>query len=257
MQMKRAVVLFVTLSTVLVSCVSIEDTVKMTPRTNVTYTARDGTRISAYLAQPEGEGPHPAVLMIHEWWGLNEDITILADALAEEGFVVLAADAYRGNLGTSVAQALSLTRNTPFEQIRSDLDSALDFLAARDNVDANRIGSTGFCFGGRESMYLGIRSDRLASVVTLYGSGLVTDPDELGFLGSGRPVLGIFGEKDRSIPLREVEEFENALEMAGAESTITVYPEMGHAFVKSSTYNGPGAPGEAWDQMVAFFRDTL
>ncbi|MBE2223341.1 MAG: dienelactone hydrolase family protein, partial [Anaerolineae bacterium] len=66
--------------------------------TNVTYTDQDGTELIGYLAQPEGEGPFPGVLLIHEWWGLNEGMTILADALAAEGYVVLAPDAYRGNV---------------------------------------------------------------------------------------------------------------------------------------------------------------
>jgi carboxymethylenebutenolidase len=254
--MKRLIVLPVLATVLLASCVGIEDTVKADPRTNVSYEALDGTRIDSYMAMPDGDGPHPAVIMIHEWWGLNEDITILADALAEEGFVVLAADAYRGELGTSVAQALSLTRNTPVEQIRGDLDAALAFLRAQDSVDPNRIGSMGFCFGGRESMYLGIRADGLAAVVTLYGSGLVTDPAEMGNLAANGPVLGIFGEKDNSIPLDEVQEFSDALDAIGAERTISIYPDMGHAFVKSSTYQD-GAAGEAWDELVAFFRANL
>jgi len=255
--MKRPLFLAIALTGILFSCVSIEDPVRTPPRTNVTYAAADGTEIHAYLAEPSGPGPHPAVLMIHEWWGLNEDITILADALAAEGFVVLAADAYRGNLGTSVPDALSLTRDTPVERIRSDLDAALSYLVSLDNVDGSRVGSTGFCFGGRESMYLGIRSDQLSAVVTLYGSGPVTDPGELGNLGRFGPVLGIFGENDTSIPRREVEAFGDALDAVGAVNTISVYPGVGHAFVKSSTYKGPGAPGEAWDEMVRFFKSNL
>ena len=230
---------------------------KTPPTMNVTFSSADGTMTGGYLATPDGDGPHPAVIMIHEWWGLNEDVTILADALAAEGYVVLAADAYRGELGTSVAQALSLTRSIPVEQIRADLDGALSFLLANEAVDPKRIGSMGFCFGGRESMHLGIRSPELAAVVTLYGSGPVTDPSELGYLGSNGPVLGIFGEKDNSIPLKEVEAVGAALDKLGAENTITVYPEVGHAFVKSSTYQDDGAAGQAWAELVAFFDQAL
>ena len=251
--------IFVTLAglVLLSSCVSIEDTVKTPPETNVTYAGPDGVELLGYLATPAGRGPHPAVLMIHEWWGLNEDITILADALAAEGFVVLAADAYRGELATTVPQALSLTRSIPVQQVRADLDAALRFLKEHDAVDPRRIGSMGFCFGGRESMHLGIRAEGLAAVVTLYGSGLVTDPAELGNLAENGPVLGIFGEEDNSIPLREVEAFGEALETIGVEHTITVYPEVGHAFVKSSTYRDDGAAGRAWEELVAFFRAEL
>lgn len=106
-------------------------------------------------------------------------------------------------------------------------------------------------------MHLGIRAEGLAAVVTLYGSGLVTDPAEMGNLALNGPVLGIFGEDDGSIPLPEVEAFGNALDAIGAENTITVYPEMGHAFVKSSTYQDDGAPGQAWDELVEFFEANL
>jgi carboxymethylenebutenolidase len=255
--MRRFVILSVLATVALVSCGTIEDTVKTPPATNVTYPSADGTVTGGYLALPDGDGPHPAVIMIPEWWGLNKDVTILADALSAEGFVVLAADAYRGQLGTSVAQALSLTRSIPVEQIRGDLDAALVFLQGHELVDPDRIGSVGFCFGGRESMQLGIRRPGLAGVVTLYGSGPVTDPDELGYLGSGGPVLGIFGEKDNSIPLREVEAFVEAMDARGIQNTVTVYPDVGHAFVKSSTYQDDGAAGLAWNELVTFFERVL
>ena len=255
--MKRIIFIAITALVVLSACISIEDSVQTPPITNVAYEASDGTVITSYLAMPAGDGPHPAVLMIHEWWGLNQDITILANALAQEGYVVLAADAYRGELATTVPQALSLTRSTPVEQIRGDLDAALDFLKNHPMVEPDSIATMGFCFGGRESMHLGIRAEGLAGVVTLYGSGLVTDPEELGNLAQNGPVLGIFGENDGSIPLREVEEFGDALEATGAEHTITVYPGVGHAFVKSSSYQDDGAAGQAWDELVAFFDEVL
>ena len=242
---------------VAISCVSLEEPVKTPPTKNVEYQSGDGTDIGGYLARPEGKGPFPAVLMIHEWWGLNQDVTILADALAREGFIVLAPDALRGDLATSVPAAIALSSRTPKEQIATDLDGAIVFLRNHPDVDASRIGTMGFCFGGRESMRLGIRTDGLAAVVTLYGSSLVVDPEKLGFLGSAGPVLGIFGEKDSSIPLREVERFTDALNTVGAESTITVYPDVGHAFVKSSTYQNDEAAGKAWNQVVDFFKQTL
>lgn len=241
----------------LVGCVSLEDAVTTPPETNISYTSSDGTLIESYLAVPDGKGPFPAVLMIHEWWGLNEDVTILADALSDEGYVVLAADALRGELATSVPAAISLNRSTPEEQIFADLDAALAFLRSHEAVDADRIATMGFCFGGRQSMYLGIRADGLAAVVTLYGSGLVTEPGELGNLADNGPVLGIFGEDDSSIPLRNVTAFEEALDEIGAEHEIGVYPDVGHAFVKSSTYQDDGSAGAAWTRLVSFLGEAL
>ncbi len=244
-------------ATVLASCASIEESVRTQPDTNVSYTVADGAELHGYLAVPDGDGTFPAVMMIHEWWGLNQDITILADALSEEGFVVMAPDALRGELATSVAAAIALNSRTPEEQIAGDLDAALAYLRSHPQVDSARVATMGFCFGGRESMRLGVRATGLAAVVTLYGSGLVTDPAGLGNLAENGPVLGIFGEEDRSIPLREVEEFGSALDAIGADSTITVYPGVGHAFVNSSAYRDDGAAGEAWTELVQFLGNAL
>jgi carboxymethylenebutenolidase len=254
--MTRIVIVAVASLVAFLGCVSLEDAVTTPAQTNVAYESADGTRLRGYLAVPDGEGPFPAVLMIHEWWGLNHDVVIMAQALSEEGYVVLAPDAFRGELATSVADAIALNRSTPEERIFADVDGALSYLVGHPTVDPDRVATMGFCFGGRQSMHLGIRAEGLAGVITLYGSGLVTDPGELGNLSANAPVLGIFGEEDRSIPLREVAAFGEALDAIGAEHTITVYPEVGHAFVKSSTFRNEGAAGEAWKQVVGFL-DTV
>lgn len=226
-------------------------------RTNASYPAADGTTLRGYLARPSGSGPFPGVLMIHEWWGLNVDMARLADALAEEGFVVLAPDAFRGSLAKTPQEAMAQLRSTPQEQIASDLDSALDFLRNHSAVEADSVATMGFCFGGTQSMYLGTRAEDLAAVVTLYGSGPIQEASNLGNLSQNEPLLGIFGEEDSNIPVSEVRGFEDALEQRGVEHTITVYPGVGHAFVKSTTYDQGGAPEEAWNQLVSFLNKEL
>lgn len=225
--------------------------------TNVTYPAEDGTTLAGYLATPSGEGPFPAVLMIHEWWGLNVDMARLADALAAEGFVVLAPDAFRGSLAQTPQEAMAQLRSTPQEQIASDLDAALDYLRNHSAVDGERVATMGFCFGGTQSMYLGTRAEGLAAVVTLYGGGPIQSADQLGNLPQNEPLLGIFGREDGSIPVSEVNGFEDALEAGGVEHTITIYDGVGHAFVKSTTYDQGGAPEEAWKELVSFFESEL
>ena len=239
------------------SCVSLDETVTMPPETNVTYSSADGEELVGFLATPVGDGPHPAVVMIHEWWGLNQDIVILARALAAEGYVVLAPDAMRGELATTVPAAIALNSSTPEEQIFADLDAAVDFLREQPGVDPDRIATMGFCFGGRQSMFLGTRRTDLAAVITLYGGGVITSADEMGSMAENGPVLGIFGEDDNTIPLRDVEGFDDALGELGIDHQITVYPEMGHAFVKSSNYQNNEAPGQAWREVVAFLDATL
>lgn len=224
---------------------------------NVRYEAADGTTLEGYLATPSGRGEAPGVLLIHEWWGLNNDMTRLADALAEEGFVVLAADAFRGSVATRPAGAMRQVRTTPSDQIASDLDAALEYLKNHQRVDADRVASMGFCFGGTQSMFMGTRRDDLAAVVIFYGGGPITEASRLGVMAEAGPVLGIYGEEDNNIPVSEVREFEAALEARDVEHTITIYEGVGHAFVKSDTYDQGGAPEEAWHQMVDFLNDQL
>jgi carboxymethylenebutenolidase len=224
---------------------------------NVTFPGLNGVSLQGYLATPRSSGPSPAVVMIHEWWGLNHDTTVLADALAGQGFVVLAADAFRGRVAQTPADAMKQLRETPGEQIAADLDAALDFLRSHPRVDADRVASVGFCFGGTQSMYMGTRNPELTGVVIFYGGGPIQDAAQLGSMKEAGPVLGIYGKEDGSIPVEQVRKFEDAMEARGVENTITVYPRVGHAFVKSNTYRSGGAPEQAWNQMVSFLKTTL
>jgi carboxymethylenebutenolidase len=224
---------------------------------NVSYPGPSGVTLRGYLAAPQGSGRYPAVVMIHEWWGLNHDTTLLADALAREGFVVLAADAFRGSVARTPADARKQVTETPREQIAADLDAALDFLSAHPRVDGDRVASLGFCFGGTQSMYMGTRNPELAAVVIFYGGGPIQEASQLGTMKDAGPVLGIYGKEDGGIPVEQVRKFEDAMESQGVENTITIYPRVGHAFVKSNTYQSGGAPQQAWKQTVNFLKTTL
>ncbi|MCP5096202.1 MAG: dienelactone hydrolase family protein, partial [Chloroflexi bacterium] len=218
--------------------------------TNVEYTQEDGTILRGYLAEPDSPGPHPAVLLIHEWWGFNEGIVILADALAEEGYVVLAADAYRGEVTSQVPRALYLRLTTPEEQVFSDLVTGLTYLRGLASVDADRVASMGFCFGGGQSLQLGLReSENLAMTIIYYGS-LVTDAELLRPLTETQPVLGVFAENDQQIFVEDVLEFESALDSLGITNQITVYPDVGHGFINEDNFNQPGTAGDAWQEAI-------
>lgn len=219
--------------------------------TNVTYTGSDGATLRAYIARPNGQGPFPAVLMFHEWWGLNEDITKMADALAAQGYVVLAPDAYRNRTTAWIPRAIWLVTTTDQAQVAADIDAGLAYLRSQDAVDPQRIGSTGFCFGGRQSLWLGMRHTTLRGVVSLYGTA-ETDRVELARLNPSTPFLGIYGRDDRSIAVRNVERMHALLDELGVPNTMRIYDGVGHAFVNSSNYNQGGAAGEAWTAMVAF-----
>lgn len=226
--------------------------------TNVTYAAQDGTTLHGYLAEPEGDGPFPGVLMVHEWWGLRPEIIEKADKLAEEGYVVLAPDTYRGATTTLVPRAIFLRVTVPTDRADSDMQAAFDYLAGLDTVDADSIGVMGFCYGGGVALRHAINNPQIAATVNLYGD-TVSDPAAFGALlnEDAGPVLGIFGAEDQQIPVSEVNDFEAALAEAGIEHIVTIYPDVGHAFVQPDTMAAGGAALEAWEQIVAFFDTHL
>jgi len=223
--------------------------------TNVTIPGVDGPDVRAYVARPNGRGPHPAVIMVHEFWGLREDIARKADLLAEEGYVVIAPDVFRGSTTSWIPRAIYQVISTPAEQINVDLDSVNAWLAARPDVDAERTAIVGFCFGGRSAMLYSLHNPKLRGTVVFYGNPPV-DAERLRAVQG--PVLGIFGGADQSIPIADVAAFDRALKQASVESTVTIYPAQPHAFIETvDTIKAGGVQGQAWSQMLRFLEGAL
>lgn len=224
--------------------------------TNTTIPASGGgLDVRAFVAVPPGEGPYPAVIMIHEFYGLNQSIVGKAQGLAEEGYVVVAPDTFRGSTTAWIPRAIFQVVTTPPERVNRDLDSVFAWLAAQPNVRADRIGVMGFCYGGRTSLLYSLHNPNLAATVIFYGS-LVTDPEPLRQLPG--PVLGIFGGADQSIPLSEVSAFEAALQEAGVPHEISVYEGQPHAFVTDmDSIRAGGVQGRAWAQALDFLNRAL
>lgn len=217
--------------------------------------ANGGPDIRAYVAKPQGNGPFPAVIMIHEFWGLNESIVSLADLLAEGGYLVIAPDTFRGSTTSWVPRAIYQVITNDAENVNADLDSAYAWLSSQPEVDVNRIAIAGFCYGGRTSLAYSLHNNQLAATVIFYGS-LETDPEVLKTLPG--PVLGIFGGADQSIPVEQVNVFDAALAEAGVPHEITIYEGQPHAFVEDAEgIKAGGAQGEAWEQMLAFLEENL
>lgn len=224
--------------------------------TNTRFSA-NGVELNAYVAQPSEAGQYPAVLMIHEWWGFRPDILTKADALAEQGYVVLAVDAFRNRSMSGVPSALFNTITYPEAQIHADLDASLDYLIGLEKVDAQRVAVIGFCFGGRETVGVGVRNaEQVHAILTFYGSGQINTSEGLAPLGEHDvAVLGVFGAEDDLIPMEEVETFKTSLNTLNLAHQVTVYEGVGHAFVQDLTAAGPSS--EAWQEAVAFLGEHL
>ena len=211
--------------------------------------------VGAWLAKPPGDGPFPAVIMIHEFWGLKSDLVGKAEGLAEEGYLVVAPDTFRGSTTSWIPRAIHQVIAHRSDQVNHDLDMVLDWLATRPDVRADRIAVMGFCYGGRASLNFSLHRPTLAATAVFYGSP-VTDVEALRQLSG--PVLGIFGGADASIPTEEVTGFERALAEAGVLNRIVVFPGQPHAFVGSmEEIRAGGAPGEAWAELLTFLEQVL
>lgn len=223
--------------------------------TNTRIANTGGPEVRAFVAQPEGAGPFPAVIMVHEWWGLTDEIVGKAQELAKQGYVVVAPDTMRGSSTGWFPRAIYQVATTKPEQIVGDVDAVFAWLEAQPNVQANRIAIMGFCFGGRTALQYSIRNPQLAATATFYGMADTT-PEQLRALRG--PVLGIWGGADQSIPLTEVNTLEQHLQAAGVAHTFRVFEGQPHAFVKSvEEIKQGGAQAEAWDELLTFLDGSL
>lgn len=225
----------------------------------VTNTVVPGTNdnpdVRAYVAKPEGDGPFPTVIMIHEFYGLNEAIVSKADLLAEDGYLVVAPDTFRGSTTTLIPRAIYQVITTKPETVNADLDSIFAWLESNTEVDPERIAVLGFCYGGRASLAYSLHNPDIAATIVFYGFP-ETDPQILRSLPG--PVLGIFGGADQSIPVEDVSAFEQGLEAAGIPHQISVYDGQPHAFMRGADeIQAGGAQGEAWNELLNFLDTNL
>ena len=213
--------------------------------------------INGYFAKPTGAGPFPAVIVIQEWWGLDAQTKSIADRFAQEGYLAFAPDVYHGELAklgdgdTAMRLVQKYGPNAPAE-----LATMFDALKTHPNCNG-KIGSVGFCFGGRMSLALSTTRP-LDAVCTFYGGGMQTIFDQLR-ANLKAPVLGFFGDADVSIPAGTVEEFDKLLDDVGVEHEVIMYPNSGHAFFRDSDPSVyiPEASKDAWERVKKFFQKNL
>lgn len=201
----------------------------------------------------------PAVVMIHENKGLNDHIKNMANLLARNGYVVLAVDLFKGEVTTDRNRSSELTqyiRDNP-DIATANLQSAVKYLASLPNVNAEKIASLGWCFGGAQSLQLALNSqDHPLSATIIYYGRLITDNATLAKIKW--PVLGIFGDQDSSIPVDTVKAFESALNSNNIPNEIYIFKGVGHAFANPSGDNyAPTETKDAWDKTLSFLDKHL
>ena len=221
----------------------------------VSYKSGSDT-VNGYLALPEGGGKHPAVIVIHEWWGLNDWVKEQAQKYAGQGYVALAVDLYRGKVAATPDDAHILMRGLADDRGLRDLEAAFAYLSSRPDVDAGKIGSVGWCMGGGWSIKLAEDQPKLAACVVNYGS-LPSDPAIIAKIHA--PVQGNFGADDQGIPATDVRAFETAMKAAGKPTDIKIYDGAGHAFQNPNNKQGfrAEAAADAAQRISAFFQKYL
>ena len=215
----------------------------------------NGAKARGYLSVPAG-GRGPGVVVLQEWWGLVPHIKDVCDRFAGEGFVALAPDLYHGDVARSPDEAGKLMMALNIERTEKDLRGAIDYLLGHEAVEGESVGAVGFCMGGVLSLYAASVNERVGACVVFYGIHPKVKPP-LERLRA--PVLGLYAERDASVPPAAVRELEARLGELGKSAEMHIYPGTDHAFfndTRPEVYDAAAA-ADAWRRTLAFFREHL
>jgi len=213
---------------------------------------------TGYLAVPEGPGPFPALVIIHEWNGLVDRVRQVADDFAAEGYVTLAADLYQGRTGSNSDENIALMNEAmgDMDRVVSNLDAAVSFLRDRPDV-TGRVGAMGWCFGGGIALSFGLDGENHEATAIFYGR-LVDDPEVLARMD--HEVYGTFARLDSGPSPEQVEAFEAALRSAGIENDLHIYDDVNHGFwlrIDEDPETRGAAGLDAWQRLKAYLDRTL
>jgi carboxymethylenebutenolidase len=217
----------------------------------VEFSGKEDVTESGYLARPEGNGPFPGVIVVQEWWGLNDHIKDLANRFAEEGFVALAPDLYRGVVATEPDTARRLVMELDLDTAIGQIQSGIDYLLAQDFARGDTLGTVGFCMGGRLVLKAATQTPAIGATIAFYGTPLL--PDEV--VPDMAPVMGNYGSLDGGIHIVSINNMRDALDAAGIENDIKVYEGARHAFFNDTRpSHHEEASADAWTRTLEWFR---
>jgi carboxymethylenebutenolidase len=211
---------------------------------------------SGFVAKPPGAGQHPALIVVQEWWGVDDWMKGNTARFAQQGYVALAVDLYRGKATSSPDEAHELMRGMPEDRAMADMQSAFDWLATQPDVDSSRIGIVGWCMGGGYALAFATAQPKLRAAAMNYGR-LVTAPEKIQAIHAS--LLGNFAGQDRGIAVADVRTFEQQLKDGHKDVDIKVYDPDGHGFMNPNNKKGydEAAATDAWSRIDAFFKKTL
>jgi carboxymethylenebutenolidase len=210
---------------------------------------------NAFVAYPTGTAPAAAVIVVHEWWGLNSQIRELARRLARQGYVAIVPDLYHGKVASDPTSAHELMRGLDEDQAVTDLAAAAAWLREQPRTAKRNYGVMGFCMGGHLAEMLAFQDLALSAVAVFYGVP-ETRPDRIAALKA--PLIGHYGAEDQGIDTSRVAAFRQSLVNAGKKSEVYVYLGAGHAFMNQEqpSYR-PDAAQLAWARTLAFLQKYL
>ncbi|HEY9165930.1 MAG TPA: dienelactone hydrolase family protein [Candidatus Kryptonia bacterium] len=212
--------------------------------------------LTAYLAEPADAGKHPALIVIHEWWGLTDWIKEDAREFASRGYVALAIDLYRGGISATAQDAYKLMMSVPKERGTQDLQAAFDYLAGSESVNPDKIGAIGWCMGGSYSFNAAVELPKLAVCIIDYGN-VEADKDVVDKIQC--PVLCNFAEMDQTYTPAKGKAFAEEMKAEGKKIDFHVYPGVNHAFMNpnnTTAYNETQTK-LAWKNIFAFLDKHL
>ena len=211
-----------------------------------------------YLSVPEGEGPFPALVIIHEWDGLVDRVREVADDFAAEGYITLAADLYAGQTGSNPDENITLMQaaSADMPKVVNNLNAAVAYLKARSDV-TGRVGAMGWCFGGGMALSFGLDGNNHDATAIFYGR-LVDDPEVLASMD--HEVYGTFARLDSGPSPEQVTAFQGALRSAGIENDLHIYDDVNHGFwlrIDEDPNLRSTAGLDAWERLKAYLDRTL
>ncbi len=212
-------------------------------------------KTQGFLSRPMELGRYPAVIVIHEIFGLADHIKDVANRLAQEGYVALAVDLFDRKIITKLEEGREIRQKLTEEKILGDLNGAFNYLKTLKYVNPSRIGSVGFCMGGGLSLQLACRNPELAAAVVFYGR----NPSPIDLVKNIRcPILGNYGGADKGITESDIDLLRQTLTKHGKKFDIKVYPNAPHAFFNDTRESyRPEAARDAWKRTLTFFNNHL